>query len=188
MFSNPDNTPLKIWFPQWHTGPCDCLHLSCSGFVPCWTFARCRGMNNSILITENYLRLFFCKVWKCQFAQSLVSPRRKSTTAPIFADYTDICVKRGIKIAGMLSLRLTNNIHAEIWHCNLHLHTEANPSLIQIHFEYSPILQINHAAQNSGADTYIFQLPRVGKRQKKRDVAGCLWRIWMKVACSFYAS
>lgn len=77
---------------------------------------------------------------------------------------------RGIKIAAMLSLRLTNNIHAEIWHCNLHLHTEANPSLIQIHFQYRPILQINHAAQNSGAETYIFRLPRVGKQQQKAEM------------------
>lgn len=54
----------------------------------------------------------------------------------------------------MPSLRLTNNIHAEIWHCNLHLHTEANPGFIQLHFQHRLILQINHAAQNS-SDLYF---------------------------------
>lgn len=81
----------------------------------------------------------------------------------------------------MLSLRLTNNIHTEIWHCNLHLHTEANPSLIQIHFQYRPILQINHAAQNSGAEAYIFQLPRVGKQLKKKEEKKKTAEMWWGV-------
>lgn len=84
-------------------------------------------------------------------------------------------VRRRIKIAAVPSLRLTNNIQAEIWHCNLHLHTEANPSLIQIHFHYRLILQINHAAQN-GSDLYF---PTAQSRKSSNKKLRC-GRVFME--------